>query len=84
MPINCSFFICYHVPCMGMKNLWPNIQSNICGIFLLTDYLQLTYKLTYLNVTVILLPICRGTYRAYIIMRISSLAFQYRNYINEF
>jgi len=63
---------------MGVKNLWPNTENNICGIFLLT------YKLTYLNVTVILLLICRGTYRAYIIMRMSSLAFQYRNCVNEF
>jgi len=31
-----------------------------------------------------LLLFCSGTYRAYIIMRMSSLAFQYRNYINEF
>jgi len=60
MPINCSFCICSYVPCMDMNNLWPNIQNNICGIFLLTDLqLRVTYKLTCLNATVVLLLICR-------------------------
>jgi len=48
MPIDCSFLICSRVPCMGVTSLWPNIQNNICGIFLLAD-LQLTYKLKYLK-----------------------------------
>ena len=68
---------------MDVKNLWSYIQNSICGIFLLTD-LQLTYKMKYLNVTVILLLIGSGTYTAYIIMRMSGVAFQYRNYINDF
>lgn len=83
MPISCSFLVCSHVPCMDGKNLWPDIQNNICDIFLLTD-LQLTYKPKYLNITVIVLLICRGTYTAYIIMRMPSLSFHHRNYINEF
>jgi len=68
---------------MCYKYEYLNLALHTVGVFLYNISLPI-YKVKYLNVTVILLLICRGTYRAYIIMRMSSLEFQYRYYINEF